>query len=37
VRENWQTIKEQFRVARSVVEAIENATGVDFEEEREAA
>jgi hypothetical protein len=37
VRENWQTIKEQFRVARSVVDAIESATGVDYEEEREAA
>lgn len=37
VRENWQTIKEQFRVARIVVEAIEGSTGLGFEEEREAA
>jgi hypothetical protein len=37
VRENWPAIKEQFRVARSVVEAIEGATGIDFEAEREAA
>jgi hypothetical protein len=37
VRENWPTIKEQFRVARTVVEAIEHATGVDFDAERAAA
>jgi len=37
VRENWLTIKEQFRVARSVVDAIEGATGVNFDNEREAA
>lgn len=37
VRENWPTIKEQFRVARVVVDAIEGATGVQFDEQREAA
>jgi len=37
VRENWPTIKEQFRIARTVVEAIEQATGVDFDAERAAA
>ncbi len=37
VRENWPTIKEQFRVARQVVDAIESATGIDFEVERAAA
>ncbi|CAN5690828.1 hypothetical protein BH23GEM3_BH23GEM3_05550 [soil metagenome] len=37
VRENWPTIKEQFRVARRVVDAIEEATGMHFAEEREAA
>ncbi len=37
VRENWPTIKEQPRVARAVVEAIESATGTAFGEGREAA
>lgn len=37
VRENWPTIKEQFRVARQVVEAIEAATGIDFQAEHDAA
>jgi hypothetical protein len=38
VRKNWSTIKEQFRVARTVVEALEEATGTRFAaEEREAA
>jgi hypothetical protein len=37
VRENWQTIKEQYRVARSVVDAIEGATGIQYEVERQAA
>jgi hypothetical protein len=37
VRKNWSTIKEQFRVARSVVEALEQATETPFEAEREAA
>jgi hypothetical protein len=38
VRKNWGTIKEQFRVARSVVDALEEATGTRFGgEEREAA
>lgn len=31
VRENWPTIKEQPKVARAVVEAIETATGTAFE------
>lgn len=31
VRESWPTIKEQFRVARSVVDAVETATGIPFE------
>ncbi len=31
VRESWPTIKEQLRVARSVVEAVEAATGIRFE------
>ena len=35
VRENWTTIKEQFRVARQVVDAMERSTGADFQ--REAA
>ncbi len=35
VRENWTTIKEQFRVARQVVDAMEQSTGADFQ--REAA
>lgn len=30
VRENWQPMKEQFRLARTVVEAIEKATGEQF-------
>jgi hypothetical protein len=37
VRKNWSTIKEQFRVARTVVEAIESATETSFDQEREAA
>lgn len=38
VRENWSTIKEQFRVARQVVDAMEGATGAPYgREEREAA
>ena len=37
VRKNWSTIKEQFRVARAVVDAIEVATSTHFVEEREAA
>jgi hypothetical protein len=36
VRENWTTIKEQFRVARLVVDAVEAATGTSFGEEPEA-
>jgi hypothetical protein len=32
VRKNWATIKEQFRVARAVVEAIEAATETHFEQ-----
>ena len=32
VRKNWTTIKEQFRVARSVVDAIEAATETNFEQ-----
>ncbi len=35
VRENWTTIKEQFRVAGQVVDAVERSTGADFQ--REAA
>jgi hypothetical protein len=31
VRESWPTIKEQYRVARLVVDAIQSATGVQFE------
>lgn len=31
VRANWSAIKEQFRVARAVVDAIEAATGTNFE------
>lgn len=30
VRKNWATIKEQYRVARSVVEAVESATETQF-------
>jgi len=39
VRENWPAIKEQFRTARAVADAIEQATGTPFgrEMEREAA
>lgn len=37
VRENWPTIKEQFRVARLVVDAIEGSTTTPFMQEREAA
>ena len=37
VRKNWTTIKEQFRVARAVVESLEAATEAQFAEEREAA
>ena len=36
VRENWPTIKEQPKVARAVVEAIESATGTAFETGRAA-
>jgi hypothetical protein len=35
VRENWSVIKDQLRVARLVVTAVESATGAQFE--REAA
>jgi hypothetical protein len=35
VRESWSGMKEQIRLARAVVEAIEDATGTQFE--REAA
>ena len=37
VRKNWPAIKEQFRVARIVVDAIESATDTTFGEEKEAA
>ena len=37
VRKNWSTIKEQFRVARAVVDAVEAATDTPFSQEREAA
>jgi hypothetical protein len=30
IRENWQPIKEQYRMARTVVEAIEGSTGEQF-------
>lgn len=30
IRENWQPIKEQYRMARTVVEAIESSTGEHF-------
>jgi hypothetical protein len=30
IRENWQPIKEQYRMARTVVEAIEGSTGEHF-------
>ena len=35
VRENWATIKEEPRVARAVVDAIQSATGTSFEGEPE--
>lgn len=31
IRENWQNIKEQYRMARTVVDAIENSTGEHFQ------
>ena len=37
VRRNWAAIKEQFRVARAVVEALEAATETQFAQAREAA
>jgi hypothetical protein len=37
VRKNWATIKEQFRIARAVVDAVEGATETHFEQEKEAA
>ena len=37
VRRNWTTIKEQFRVARAVVDALEVATETPYRQEREAA
>jgi hypothetical protein len=37
VRKNWTTIKEQYRVARAVVDAIETVTGTPFNKEEEAA
>ena len=37
VRKNWATIKEQFRIARSVVDAIEESTSTPFAQEKEAA
>jgi len=37
VRKNWTTIKEQFRIARLVVDAIESATETHFAQDREAA
>ncbi|HEU0013451.1 MAG TPA: Rad52/Rad22 family DNA repair protein [Longimicrobium sp.] len=37
VRENWAAIKEQPRIARAVVEAIEHATGTPFHPARRAA
>ncbi len=36
VRENWATIKEDARVARTVVEAMQSATGTAFSADREA-
>ncbi|HEX2091015.1 MAG TPA: hypothetical protein VHG28_01385 [Longimicrobiaceae bacterium] len=33
VRENWGSLKEQFRLARTVVEALERATGTPFRKE----
>jgi hypothetical protein len=30
IRENWPGIKEQYRLARGVVEAIETSTGEEF-------
>lgn len=37
VRKNWTTIKEQFRIARLVVDALEAASETPFEQEKEAA
>jgi hypothetical protein len=37
VREHWPAIKEQFRVARQVVDAIESATGAAYDEQRDVA
>lgn len=37
VRENWPAIKEQPRIARAVVEAIETATGTAFQPEQRRA
>ena len=37
VRENWPAIKEQPRIARAVVEAIEQATGTPFQPEQRRA
>jgi hypothetical protein len=31
IRENWQNIKEQYRMARTVVDAIETSTGEHFQ------
>jgi len=36
VRKNWATIKEQFRIARAVVETLEAVTETRYEQEREA-
>lgn len=36
VRENWSAIKEEPRIARAVVDAIQSATGTSFEGEAEA-
>lgn len=36
VRKNWTTIKEQFRIARAVVDALEKATETKFEEDAAA-
>lgn len=36
VRKNWTAIKEQFRIARAVVDAIESATDTQFEEKAAA-
>lgn len=37
VRANWSAIKEQFRLARAVVDALEVATGVKYDASEEAA